>query len=114
MGVGGACVWWKEACFEPLDMNADALHRPRWLQQCYRHFQCNQWTLDDCCSQSGKKESCSGVTAKARIGHIRRRCFKWYACGFVFEFLLTLCDGVMWESGGRVFGGRRRALSRWI
>jgi hypothetical protein len=32
-GSGGACVGWREARFEALEMSADALRR-RWLQQC--------------------------------------------------------------------------------
>ncbi len=31
---GGACVGWREARFEALEMSADALRRRRWLQQC--------------------------------------------------------------------------------
>ncbi len=32
---GGACVVWKEARFEALEMSADALRRRRCFQQCY-------------------------------------------------------------------------------
>jgi hypothetical protein len=72
--------------FELLGINADALRMSRWLgqvQRCRGHFQCDQWTLDDCCSQQGKTKTCIDVTASARIGLIRRRCCKWYACCFV-------------------------------
>jgi hypothetical protein len=93
------CVWRKEARFEPPDMNADALPVTRWLQQCCGHFQCDQWTLDDCCSQLGTVAPCGDVAAGPRIGHIRRRS-EWYACDYGFECLLTLCDGVICESGG--------------
>ena len=42
--------------FELLGIKADSLRLSRWLsQQCRGHFQCDQWTLDDCCSQSGTK-----------------------------------------------------------
>ena len=68
-----ACVARKEARFEVLEMNADALRMSRWCEQCCGHFRCDEWTLDDCCSQRGKRLACSDVTACARIGHIRRR-----------------------------------------
>ncbi len=51
---GRAYVGWKVARFEALEMNADALCMSRRFQQCSGHFRCDQWTLDDCCSQRGK------------------------------------------------------------
>ena len=59
---GGACVGWKEARFEALEMSADALRR-RCFQQCCGHFRCDEWTLDDCCAQHGKRLAYSDVTA---------------------------------------------------
>ena len=70
---GEACVGWKEARFEALEMSADALRRRRCCQQCCGHFRCDEWTLDDCCSERGKRLFCSDVTSCARIGHICRR-----------------------------------------
>ena len=67
------CVGWKEARFEALEMSADALRLSRQLEQCCGHFRCDQWSLDDCCSQRGKRLSRSDFTACARIGRIRRR-----------------------------------------
>jgi hypothetical protein len=58
-----ACVWWKEARFEALEMSADALRLSRQLAQCCGHFRCDQWPLDDSCAQRGRKFSCSDVTA---------------------------------------------------
>jgi hypothetical protein len=40
-GSRGACVGWKEARFEPLEMNADALRSIRCFQQYCGHFRCN-------------------------------------------------------------------------
>jgi hypothetical protein len=48
---------------ELLGMNADALRMSRWFERCRGHFQCEQWTLDDCCSQRGKRSTCCDVTA---------------------------------------------------
>ena len=59
----GACVGWKEARFEALETNADALSSSRSLRQYCGHFRCEEWTLDDCCAQRGKKLFCSDVTA---------------------------------------------------
>ena len=90
------CVGWKEARFEPLGMNADALRISKCLEQCCGHFRCNQRTLDDCCSQRSKRQSCSDVSAEPRIGHIRRRLRRYV---ILFE-LLILGDGGMRESEG--------------
>jgi hypothetical protein len=49
--------------FELLWMYADALRMSRCSQQCRGHFQCDQWTLDDCCAQRAKMATCSDVTA---------------------------------------------------
>ena len=95
-GSRGACVGWKEARFEPLEMNADALRSIRCFQQYCGHFRRNQWALDDCCSQRGKSCTCSDVSAEPRIGLIRRRSHRYV---ILFE-LLILGDGGMRESEG--------------
>jgi hypothetical protein len=89
VGVGGAFVARKEARFEVLEMNADALRMSRY---CRGNFQWDQWTLDDCCSQRGKRLCFSDVTAEPRIGHIRRRPDKRY----VFYIVLRVVDIARW------------------
>jgi hypothetical protein len=102
--LGGACVARKEARFDVLEMNADAMRMSRWwchwCEQCCGRFRWKQWTLDDCCSQCGKIRSCSDVTAEPRIGHIRRRPDKQY----VFYIVLRVVDIARWCDVG-VGGG---------
>jgi hypothetical protein len=58
------------ARFELQVLIADALRR--WFQQRCGYFQCEQRTLEHCCSQRSSIP-CSHVTAESRIGDIRGR-----------------------------------------
>jgi len=53
VGVCGACVARKGSALSAGD--ADALHVSSWFYQCRGYIQCDEWTLDDCCSQRGKR-----------------------------------------------------------
>ncbi len=79
------CVGREEARFElPLACCRLLMRLRRWYQQRCGHFQCEQWTLEHCCSQHGSSLSCSDVASESRIGHIFRRCT--YRFRFVILF----------------------------